>query len=169
MRFLIILQKLRSRLYYDRLGFLYFQSLEYFMKKLALASILISLAIPSLVMARSATKNIQCKGQAEYGELIISDLIITSKNIVLTYIDKTANDKAIVKKYIVTEYMQSNGSTDSHTREAFFIGATASGHKKDYEDIALPHYGMYLMGLGSEIAFNHGNVRVFGTVGCNAF
>lgn len=111
-----------------------------------------------------ATGNIICNGQAEGGSIQIQNLFISKEQMLLKY--SVDGGEVIARKYIVTEYFQKNGSTDLR-KQAYFIGATKSGSLNDHEDIALPHYGLYKSGLGSEIAFNHENQRVFGTVNCD--
>ena len=103
-----------------------------------------------------------CSGQAEYNKIIITQVLISKKEITIQY---RANGANFSKSYITTEFLEKNGSTDLN-KSAYFIGGTKSGLKKDYDDISLPHFGQYRTGLGSEIAFNHDSNRVFGTVDC---
>ncbi len=103
-----------------------------------------------------------CSGTAEYGAVQIHGLQVAGNQVTLVYSVK--GGKAITKKYLLTERVL-NGTTDIRM-PAYFIGATASGQKNDYEDVSLPHLGQYKQGIGSDIAFNDGNSRVFGSVSC---
>lgn len=106
-------------------------------------------------------KNFSCSGDAEYGEVIINKVEVIEKNVSITF---TLNGVTSTQKYILTE-LKRNGVTDIN-KTAYFIGATKSGAKNDYEDMSLPHLGLYKTGMGSEIAFNIKGQRVFGTVSC---
>jgi hypothetical protein len=107
--------------------------------------------------------SLSCTGQAESGTFAIYSLQVQSGQIVLIY-SLAAGGKPITKRYIVTEKMR-NGSTDVH-QDAYFIAGTASGKVRDQESIELPHLGQYAAGLGSDVAFNDGYRRVYGTVLC---
>ena len=115
------------------------------------------------VAANAASPTFQCSGQAEYNKIIIQDLTISNKNVTLRY--SVNGGESITVNYITTEFLQRNGTTDI-SKPAYMIGATKSGSAKDYEDIAMPHFGVYKSGLGSEIAFNYNSDRVFGTISC---
>lgn len=105
---------------------------------------------------------ITCLGQAEYGAISIERLVIDKHQILIRY---SAEGEVVIRRYVTIEFFRRNGSTDLFKR-AYFLGGTRSGNPNDSEDISLPHYGQYKTGLGSEIAFNHGSERVFGTVTC---
>lgn len=111
----------------------------------------------------SASVEIACKGTAEFGEVKISNLVITEKEIVVDYIDR--NKTPHRKKFKTVEYMQKNGKTDIN-EQAYFIGGSVSGDANDYNDISIAHYGKYQNGLGSDIAFSHEDVRYVGDVQC---
>ncbi len=113
--------------------------------------------------AHAASPTYTCTGQAEYNKIIIQQLTISHKNVILRY--SVNGGESITANYITTEFMQRNGTTDI-SKPAYMIGATKSGSAKDYEDIAMPHFGVYESGLGSEIAFNYNSNRVFGTISC---
>ncbi len=115
------------------------------------------------VMAASSNPKIHCSGQAEYGRVEILELDISDKKISIKYSVEGA--QPLTNEYITTEFFDKNGRTDLK-KPAYAIGGTKSGEKTDYDDISLPHYGLYKSGLGSEIAFNHKSKRVFGTVSC---
>lgn len=113
--------------------------------------------------ANAASPTFQCSGQAEYNKIIIQKLTISSKSVMLRY--SVNGGQSITANYITTEFLQRNGTTDN-SKPAYLIGATKSGTSKDYDDIAMPHFGVYKSGLGSEIAFNYNSDRVFGTISC---
>lgn len=102
-----------------------------------------------------------CSGTAEYGNVIINEVRLIRDSISITF---TVAESQSTQSYVLTE-RHANGSTDA-AETAYFIGATKSGAKNDYDDIALPHLGLYKSGIGSEIAFNINGMRVFGTVEC---
>lgn len=111
----------------------------------------------------TATNMIICKGTAEYGEVTITNLVVTKKEITIDYIDR--NKTSYSKKFKTVEYMQVNGETDIN-QQAYFIGGSVSGDAKDWNDISIAHYGQYSYGLASDIAFSHDDVRYFGDVQC---
>ncbi len=113
--------------------------------------------------AHAASPTYTCTGQAEYNKIIIQQLTITNKNVILRY--SVNGGESITANYITTEFMQRNGTTDI-SKPAYMIGATKSGSAKDYEDIAMPHFGVYESGLGSEVTFNYNSDRVVGTISC---
>lgn len=126
--------------------------------------ILVAIAsFSSLANAASFDLNkFACSGSAEYGKVIINSVTVVKTAVAITY---TVDQKTATNKYILTEKMK-NGSTDAN-KTAYFIGATKTGDVKDYEDMSLPHLGLYKDGsYGSEIAFNIDGLRVFGTVNC---
>lgn len=105
-----------------------------------------------------------CSGEAEYGQYKIVRLLLGDKEISLDF--QKAGSKVVSKKFIIVEVKQ-NGETDIRKQPATFIGANTSGNIEDYsDDLALPRFGLYKSGLGSEIAFESGEGRVFGTVQC---
>ena len=114
-------------------------------------------------LTASADAIVKCSGQAEGGSIKIISSVISNKKITINYIVK--GSALITKNYVTTEFFVRNGSTDLN-KKAYMIGGTLSGRADDYDDISLPHFGNYKSGLGSEIAFNHGSERVFGTVRC---
>jgi hypothetical protein len=106
-------------------------------------------------------KNFLCTGEAESGTIIIDEISVYQNNVAITF----SKDKKYIQSYILTERMK-NGYTDANNT-AYFIGATKSGAKNDYEDMSLPHLGLYKNGsIGSEVAFNLNGKRVFGSVIC---
>lgn len=132
---------------------------------MALRIAIISLLTTFLTVSTfAAGKVITCMGDAEFGKIKIEELTIKSKMISLRYtVAETA--KPVVKTYTITENFLNKQSTDAR-KPSLFIGATESGKKDDFNDIALPTLGVHLSGLGSEVAFNHESNRVFGTVSC---
>ncbi len=129
-------------------------------------NILVHIGLMTVLATSSAlasSKSFVCSGQAEYNKILIQKLVISEKEF---NIDYSVSGVSFSQHYLTTEYLQKNGSTDAN-KTAYFMGATKSGQKKDYDDISLPHFGIYRNGgLGSEIAFNHNGDRVFGTVDC---
>lgn len=113
--------------------------------------------------AKAASPTFQCTGQAEYNKIIIQALTISNKKVSLQY--SVNGGESITANYITTEFLQRNGTTDI-SKPAYMIGATKSGNIKDYEDISMPHFGVYESGLGSEVTFNYNSDRVVGTISC---
>jgi hypothetical protein len=106
-------------------------------------------------------KSFTCSGSVEYGKIIINSVVVNQNAVSITF----TKDTQETQNYILTERFK-NGSTDAHSA-AYFIGATKSGAKNDYDDMALPHLGLYKDGkIGSEISFTIKGLRVFGTVNC---
>lgn len=106
-------------------------------------------------------KNFSCTGEAEYGKIIINEVIVKQNEVSIVF---TVDGAKSTQNYILTERMK-NGTTDAN-KTAYFIGATKSGAKNDYEDMSLPNLGLYKNGSGSEITFNVKGQKVFGTVQC---
>lgn len=116
----------------------------------------------SFANARELNLNkISCTGEAENGAIIINEVSVKQNNVSIMF---TLAGLKSTQNYIITERMK-NGTTDARNA-AYFIGATKSGDKNDYEDMSLPRLGLYKDGLGSEITFNVKGSRVFGTVKC---
>jgi hypothetical protein len=125
---------------------------------------LFALTLVTALVASQARADIVCKkGFAETSEAKISiqNLTVSKEKIVLTY--TPAGQGQIVKTFITLDYRKPNGSTD-RLRNAYFYSGSESGREDDFEDIALPHYGEYKKGLGSEIAFNYKDERAVGLV-----
>jgi hypothetical protein len=140
----------------------------YYLRKFVVKNILYVVCIYTVlysVSSMATNLGISCSGQAEYNQFKISKLTINNKKIVITYSKKDLG--VVTKEYITTEFLVPNGGLTDTGGKTVFIGGTKSGRKDDYDDISLPHYGVYKSGLGSEIAFNHGAERIFGTVNCN--
>jgi len=115
----------------------------------------------NLLAAKVNLSAFTCTGSAEYGNVQITNISVKNLNVLITY---SVDNKFTTQKYILTEKNR-NGSTDIN-QPAYFIGATKSGDKNDYDDMSLPHLGQYKDGFGSEVAFNIKGNRVFGTVTC---
>ena len=132
------------------------------MKSFLLLSTVIFISVANIANAGGLIlQSFTCKGEAEYGKIIINQVNVNQKNVSITFTKETKS----TQNYILTETSK-NGSTDANNT-AYFIGATKSGANDDYEDMSLPHLGLYKDGkIGSEIAFNINGQRVFGTVEC---
>lgn len=108
---------------------------------------------------------IHCTGGSSFDKVAIVGLDITSKQIKLKY--TVDSGPVLQKNYITVEFMKKNEGTTDLKKPIYLIGGNQSGKADDFQDdIALPGYGLYKAGLGSEISFDHLSNRVIGTVTC---
>ena len=120
----------------------------------------------SFTMASIFSKPVSytCSGSAEYGKYKIENLVLSPKKITLTYTE--ADGTKVNRDYFTLNFMKKNAALTDTNAQAYIIDGSKSGRANDYDDISLPHFGIYKTGLGSEIAFESKAGRVFGTVNC---
>ena len=118
-----------------------------------------------LLGLNSYARTIKCNGQADYGRIEITSLVISDDSIVLKGKDLRAMT-SFQKSYVIIEE-NDNFYTDLN-KPALFIGANTSGDPEDYsDDMSLSRLGMHRSGFGSDIAFELDGKRVFGEVKCS--